>query len=163
SRRCSWSAPCARRSSAGSTCPRGRARARGARSSTRNGYPAPGRGRPGRPPSRGSAPAGGSPTARPGRAGRVRRRAPAAATAPPGPLRPPAEAEAAARSGQARTLAGPPLGMPSLIRVLAVGAAGHHVVIAAVSYAEVRDSLATLVKVLAIGTPLLFGLLALAT
>jgi signal transduction histidine kinase len=79
------------------------------------------------------------------------------------PLLPPAEAEAAARSGQARTLAGPPLGMPSLIRVLAVGAAGHHVVIAAVSYAEVRDSLATLAKVLAIGTPLLFGLLALAT
>jgi signal transduction histidine kinase len=79
------------------------------------------------------------------------------------PMLPPAQAVAAARSGQARTLAGPPLGMPSLIRVLAVGAAGHHVVIAAVSYAEVRDSLATLAKVLAIGTPLLFGLLALAT
>jgi signal transduction histidine kinase len=79
------------------------------------------------------------------------------------PILPPAQAEAAARSGQARTLAGPPLGMPPLIRVVAVGAAGHHVVIAAVSYAEVRDSLATLVKVLAIGTPLLFGLLALAT
>jgi len=79
------------------------------------------------------------------------------------PMLPPAQAEAAARTGQARTLAGPPLGMPSLIRVVAVGAAGQHVVIAAVSYAEVRDSLATLVKVLAIGTPLLFALLALAT
>ena len=79
------------------------------------------------------------------------------------PILPPAEAKAAARSGQARTLSGPPLGMPSLIRVVAVGAAGQHVVIAAVSYAEVRDSLATLVKVLAIGTPLLFALLALAT
>ena len=79
------------------------------------------------------------------------------------PILPPAQAEAAVRSGQARTLAGPPLGLPSLIRVVAVGAAGHHVVIAAVSYAEVRDSLATLVRVLAIGTPLLFGLLALAT
>jgi signal transduction histidine kinase len=79
------------------------------------------------------------------------------------PILPPAQAEAAARSGQARTLAGPPLGLPSLIRVVAVGAAGHHVVIAAVSYAEVRDSLATLVKVLAVGTPLLFALLALAT
>ena len=79
------------------------------------------------------------------------------------PMLPPAQAEAAARSGQARTLAGAPLGMPSLLRVLAVGAAGHHVVIAAVSYTEVRDSLATLVKVLAIGTPLLFALLALAT
>ncbi|HTQ91928.1 MAG TPA: HAMP domain-containing sensor histidine kinase [Streptosporangiaceae bacterium] len=79
------------------------------------------------------------------------------------PILPPAQAEAAARSGQARTLAGPPLGMPSLIRVVAVAAAGHRVVIAAVSYAEVRDSLATLVKVLAVGTPLLFALLALAT
>jgi signal transduction histidine kinase len=79
------------------------------------------------------------------------------------PMLPPAQAEADARSGQARTLAGAPLGMPPLIRVVAVGAAGHHVVIAAVSYAEVRDSLATLVKVLAIGTPLLFALLALAT
>jgi len=79
------------------------------------------------------------------------------------PMLPPAQAEAAARTGQARTLAGPPLGLPSLIRVVAVGAAGQHVVIAAVSYAEVRDSLATLVKVLAIGTPLLFALLALAT
>jgi signal transduction histidine kinase len=79
------------------------------------------------------------------------------------PMLPPAQAEAAARSGQARTLAGPPLGMPSLLRVVAVGAAGHRVVVAAVSYAEVRESLATLVKVLAIGTPLLFALLALAT
>jgi signal transduction histidine kinase len=79
------------------------------------------------------------------------------------PMLPPAQAEAAARSGQARTLSGPPLGMPSLIRVVAVRAVGQHVVIAAVSYAEVRDSLATLVKVLAIGTPLLFALLALAT
>jgi signal transduction histidine kinase len=79
------------------------------------------------------------------------------------PILPPAQAEAAARNGQARTLSGPPLGLPSLLRVVAVGAAGHHVVIAAVSYAEVRDSLATLVKVLAVGTPLLFGLLALAT
>jgi signal transduction histidine kinase len=79
------------------------------------------------------------------------------------PMLPPAQARAAARSGQARTLAGPPLGLPSLIRVVAVGAAGQHVVIAAVSYAEVRDSLATLARVLAIGTPLLFGLLALAT
>jgi signal transduction histidine kinase len=79
------------------------------------------------------------------------------------PMLPPTQARAAARSGQARTLAGPPLGMPSLIRVVAVEAAGQHVVIAAVSYAEVRDSLATLARVLAIGTPLLFGLLALAT
>jgi signal transduction histidine kinase len=79
------------------------------------------------------------------------------------PMLPPAQARTAARTGQARTLSGPPLGLPSLLRVVAVGAAGHHVVIAAISYTEASDSLATLAKVLAIGTPLLFGLLALAT
>jgi signal transduction histidine kinase len=78
------------------------------------------------------------------------------------PMLPPAQAQAAARSGQARMLAGPPLGMPSLLRVVAVGASGHQVVIAAVSYAQASDSLATLAKALVIGTPLLFGLLALA-
>ena len=79
------------------------------------------------------------------------------------PMLPPAQARAAARTGGARTLAGPPLGLPSLLRVVAVGAAGHHVVVAAISYTQASDSLATLAKVLAIGTPLLFGLLALAT
>jgi len=79
------------------------------------------------------------------------------------PMLPPAQARAAARTGQARTLAGPPLGLPSLLRVVAVGAAGHHVVVAAISYTQASDSLATLARVLAIGTPLLFGLLALAT
>jgi signal transduction histidine kinase len=79
------------------------------------------------------------------------------------PMLPPAQARAALRTGQARTVSGPPLGLPSLLRVVAVRAAGHHVVIAAISYTEASDSLATLAKVLAIGTPLLFGLLALAT
>jgi signal transduction histidine kinase len=79
------------------------------------------------------------------------------------PMLPPAQARAAARTGQARTLAGPPLGMPSLLRVVAVGAAGHHVVISAISYTQASDSLATLVRALAIGTPLLFALLALVT
>jgi signal transduction histidine kinase len=79
------------------------------------------------------------------------------------PMLPPAQARAALRTGQARTVSGPPLGLPSLLRVVAVGAAGHHMVIAAISYTEASDSLATLAKVLAIGTPLLFGLLALAT
>ena len=78
------------------------------------------------------------------------------------PMLPPAQAQAAARTGQARMLPGPPLGMPSLLRVVAVGASGHQVVIAAVSYAQASDSLATLAKALVIGTPLLFGLLALA-
>ena len=77
------------------------------------------------------------------------------------PMLSPAQARAAARTGQARMLAGPPLGLPSLLRVVAVGASGH-VVIAAVSYAQASDSLATLAKALIIGTPLLFGLLALA-
>ena len=78
------------------------------------------------------------------------------------PMLPPAQAQAAARTGQARMLAGPPLGLPSLLRVVAVPASGHQVVIAAVSYAQAGDSLATLAKALLIGTPLLFGLLALA-
>jgi len=79
------------------------------------------------------------------------------------PMLPPAQARAAARTGQARMLAGPPLGMPSLLRVVAVRASGHQVVIAAISYAQDSDSLATLARALVIGTPLLFGLLALTT
>jgi len=75
---------------------------------------------------------------------------------------PPAQARAAARTGQARMLAGPPLGMPSLLRVVAVPARGGHVVIAAVSFAQVHESLATLARALFVGTPLLFGLLTLA-
>jgi signal transduction histidine kinase len=79
------------------------------------------------------------------------------------PMLPLAQARAAARTGQARTLAGPPLGLPSMLRVVAVAAAGHHVVISAISYTQASDSLATLARVLAIGTPLLFALLALVT
>src|SRR5512142_2253082 len=78
------------------------------------------------------------------------------------PMLPLAQARAVARPGRARMLAGPPLGMPSLLRVLAVPASSQHVVIAAVSFAQVHDSLATLARALFIGTPLLFALLALA-
>src|SRR5689334_7589363 len=78
------------------------------------------------------------------------------------PMLPPGQARAAARSGQARMLAGAPLGMPSLLRVVAVPARGGHVVIAAVSFAQVHESLATLARALFVGTPLLFGLLTLA-
>jgi signal transduction histidine kinase len=78
------------------------------------------------------------------------------------PMLPPAQARQAARTGQAAMLAGPPLGLPSVLRVVAVPARGQHVVIAAVSFASARDSLATLARALFIGTPLLFGLLALA-
>jgi signal transduction histidine kinase len=79
------------------------------------------------------------------------------------PLLPPAQARAAARSGQGRMLPGPPLGMPAPVRVVAVGADGGQVVLAAVSFAQVSDSITTLARALFIGTPLLFGLLALAT
>ena len=79
------------------------------------------------------------------------------------PMLPLTAARAAARTGQASMLAGPPRGMPALLRVVAVGANGHQIVIAAVSYAQVNDSLGTLGKALLIGTPLLFGLLALVT
>jgi signal transduction histidine kinase len=78
------------------------------------------------------------------------------------PMLPPAQAETAARTGQGRMMSGPPLGLPSLLRVVAVGASGHQVVIAAVSYAQAGDSLTTLARALIIGAPLLFGLLALA-
>ena len=77
------------------------------------------------------------------------------------PMLPPAQAETAARTGQGRMLPGPPLGLPSLLRVVAVGASGHQVVIAAVSYAQASDSLTTLARALIIGAPLLFGVLAL--
>jgi signal transduction histidine kinase len=79
------------------------------------------------------------------------------------PLLPPAQAQRAARTGQARMLPGPPLGMPSMLRVVAVSADGGQVVLAAEPYAQVSDSLATLARALLIGTPLLFGLLALVT
>jgi signal transduction histidine kinase len=78
------------------------------------------------------------------------------------PMLPLPLARQAARTGQARMLAGPPIGLPSLLRVVAVQARGQHVVIAAVSFASAHDSLATLARALFIGTPLLFGLLALA-
>jgi signal transduction histidine kinase len=78
------------------------------------------------------------------------------------PMLAPGLAREMARTGQARMLAGPPIGMPSVLRVVAVPARGQHIVIAAVSFAQVHDSLATLARALFIGTPLLFGLLALA-
>jgi signal transduction histidine kinase len=78
------------------------------------------------------------------------------------PMLPAAQARAAARTGRARMLPGAPLGMPSLLRVVAVPASGGHVVIAAVSFAQVHESLATLGRAEFIGGPLLFGLLTLA-
>ncbi len=60
------------------------------------------------------------------------------------PLLPRAQAAAAARTGQARTLAGPPLGLPSLLQVVAVPAGDRQIVIAAVSSAQAADSVTTL-------------------
>jgi len=79
------------------------------------------------------------------------------------PMLPLAQAEAAVRTGQARMLDGPSMGLPSLLRVVAVPAAGQRIVLSAISYAQAGDSLAVLARVLVIGTPLLFGLLAVAT
>ena len=79
------------------------------------------------------------------------------------PMLPLAQARAAARTGQGRMLAGPPLGMPSLLRVVAVRADRSQIVLAAVPFAQAGDSISMLARALAIGTPLLFGLLALAT
>jgi signal transduction histidine kinase len=79
------------------------------------------------------------------------------------PLLPPAQAREAARTGQGRMLAGGPLDMPAPLRVVAVGANDGQVVLAAVSFAQASDSITTLARALLIGTPLLFGLLALAT
>jgi signal transduction histidine kinase len=77
------------------------------------------------------------------------------------PLLPRNVAIAAARTGQSRTVAGPPRGLPSLLQVVAVSASDDRIVIAAVSYAQAEDSITMLARVLLIGTPLLFGLLAL--
>jgi signal transduction histidine kinase len=79
------------------------------------------------------------------------------------PLLTPAQALEAARTGQGRMLAGQPRGLPSLLRVVAVRADGGEVVVAAVSFTETSDSIATLARALLVGTPLLLGLLALVT
>jgi signal transduction histidine kinase len=75
------------------------------------------------------------------------------------PLLTPAEAVASASSGRAHLQAGGPYGMPSLLRVVAVDAKDHQTVLAAVSYAQVSDSLNAVAEALAIGTPLLFGVI----
>jgi signal transduction histidine kinase len=78
------------------------------------------------------------------------------------PLLAPAQARTAARTGQGRELPGSMVGLPSRLRVMAVGANDGQVVVAAVSFAQASDSVAAVAKALFIGTPLLLGLLALA-
>jgi signal transduction histidine kinase len=79
------------------------------------------------------------------------------------PLLSPRVAAASARSGRAWLLAGAPFGIMAPLRVVAVPARGHQTVIAAVSYAQVSGSLAAVGTAALVGTPLLFGLLVLAT
>ena len=79
------------------------------------------------------------------------------------PLLSPQVAQAAAGSRRAVQMDGGPFGIPALLRVVAVPIRGGGVVIAAVSYAEVSDSLFAVGLAAAIGTPLLFLLLVLVT
>jgi signal transduction histidine kinase len=72
------------------------------------------------------------------------------------PLLPPAKAAASARTGQVVLLNGPAFGMPALLRVAVAPASGGYLVIAAVPYSSVGDSLSVVAKGLLFGTPLLF-------
>ena len=76
------------------------------------------------------------------------------------PLLSPARAAAAARSGRAVLLDGRPLGIPYLMRVVAVPASGGEIVLSGAAYTQVRDSMRTLTGALLVGTPLLLLLLA---
>jgi signal transduction histidine kinase len=72
------------------------------------------------------------------------------------PLLTPAQAAASARTGGVVLVNGPPFGMPSWLRVTVVAASGGDLVIAAVPYSSVGDSLSVVAKALLFGTPLLF-------
>jgi signal transduction histidine kinase len=72
-------------------------------------------------------------------------------------------ARSLARTGGAVQLNGASFGIPAMLRVVAVPTSGDGVVIAAVSYAEVSDSLYAVGVAAAVGTPLLFLLLVLVT
>jgi signal transduction histidine kinase len=79
------------------------------------------------------------------------------------PLLPFRTARSLARTGRAVQLNGAPFGIPAVLRVVAVPTSSGGVVIAAVSYAEVSDSLFAVGVAAAVGTPLLFLLLVLVT
>jgi signal transduction histidine kinase len=76
------------------------------------------------------------------------------------PLLPAGEAAANARARRAVVMAGPPYGLPSQVRVVAVATRGGDTVIAAVASDQVGDSVAALTRALLIGTPLLLLVLA---
>jgi signal transduction histidine kinase len=75
------------------------------------------------------------------------------------PLLPDAQATALARSHAGVMLDGRPLGLPELLRVVAVAGKHRETVIAAVSDDAVHDTLTTVTHILLIGTPLLLALL----
>jgi signal transduction histidine kinase len=75
------------------------------------------------------------------------------------PLLPAAQATALARSRTGVMLDGRPYGLPELLRVVAVAGRRGEMVIAAVSYDAVHDTLTTVAHVLVIGTPLLLLLM----
>jgi signal transduction histidine kinase len=72
------------------------------------------------------------------------------------PMVTPAQAAASASDRTGWLLNGPPFDMPSLLRVDAVRASGGDLVIAAVPYNSVSDSLQVVARGLAAGTPVLF-------
>ncbi len=76
------------------------------------------------------------------------------------PLLEPGQAAAIARSGGGVLRDGRPFGIPALVQVVAVTDRRHQTIIAAVAYEPVRESLATVNRALALGTPLLLVLLA---
>jgi signal transduction histidine kinase len=78
-------------------------------------------------------------------------------------LLPVAQAAAAARTGHAVLMDGRPFGIPYLMRVVAVPANGHEIVLSAAEYTQVSDSMTALSRALLVGTPLLLLLLAGAT
>jgi signal transduction histidine kinase len=75
------------------------------------------------------------------------------------PLLPAAQAASAARTRSGIMLDGRPYGLPEFLRVVAVAGQRGETVIAAVSYAAVSNSLATVAHALVFGTPVLFLLM----
>jgi signal transduction histidine kinase len=74
------------------------------------------------------------------------------------PLLSPAHAAAIARSGEVAPINGPAFGIPSMLRVTAMRASDGSLVVAAVPYSSVSNSLSVVAKALVFGTPLLFVL-----
>jgi signal transduction histidine kinase len=74
------------------------------------------------------------------------------------PMLTPSQASSSAANRTGWVLNGPPFDMPSLLRVDAVRASDGSLVIAAVPYGSVSDSLTVVERALLVGTPVLFAL-----